>query len=76
MDDEVKDFGEIRYLGDLQRLPLKSDDMLVLSVETCLSMDQRNHLRDYLEAVVPGHKVIVLCDGMKLGVVSPDTGHE
>lgn len=63
---------QVNFLGDVQRLALKPGDMLVLRTDQIISGDLAQRLREQLESAVPGHSVIVLGDGMKLGVLSPE----
>jgi len=60
---------QIRYLGDVQRLTLKPGDVLVLSVEGAISMECAERIKSYMTDVLPDHKVIVLGDGIKIGVL-------
>jgi len=61
---------EIRYLGDLQRIELAPDDVLVLSVDQVLDDAVLVDLRKRLQCVVgEQRKCIVLTRGMKLGVL-------
>lgn len=60
---------EIRFLGDLQRLELKDGDILVLTTPLHLPPESVRRLRASVEALIPGHKVVVLGDGLKLGVL-------
>ena len=61
---------EIRYLGDIQRLILGPDDVLVLSVDQILEDQVLVELRKRLLSVVGEHvKCIVLSKGMRLGVL-------
>lgn len=60
----------IRFLGDVQRLTLGPEDVLVLSVEHELTLSQADRLRAYLSDCLPGRKCIVLSGDCKLGVLS------
>lgn len=64
--------GEIRFLGDLQRLELKPGDMFVLSVDEHISHEMADRLKQTFAEATGGAKVIVLGRGMKLGVVSAE----
>lgn len=61
---------DIRYLGDMHKISLEPGDTLVLQCEHVLSEEDHRVMRDYMEAVMPGHKCIVIGKGMKLGIVS------
>lgn len=63
---------EIRYLGELQRLELKPGDVFVLSVPRELSNEEARIIRKQWDDNMPGVKLIVLSEGMTLGVVSAD----
>lgn len=60
---------EVRILGDLQRLALRAGDILVLTTPMRVSAEAAGHLREAVEKQIPGHKVIILSDGLKLGVL-------
>ncbi len=64
--------GEIRYLGDLQRLSLKPGDKLVLTVKGHISMEMAERLRESVKKHIGDFPVIVLEDGMTLGAVSAE----
>lgn len=61
--------AEIRFLGDVQRLALKPGDILVLSAPSRISPDCARHLTEAVKRLVPGHEVLVLGDGLKVGVL-------
>lgn len=64
---------EIRYLGDVQRLTLKPGDTLVLSCAEPISDETAERLTQYLVAKFgPEQRVLVMGDGLKVGVLSPD----
>lgn len=50
-------------------LSLRPDDVLVLSVKHRLNLQQREALRAAVGQAVPGHRVLVLEDGMGLEVL-------
>ena len=60
---------EVRYLGDVQRLALKPGDTIVLQSDQEISDETAVRLRNYVEQFLPGHKVLVLGDGLKIGVL-------
>jgi hypothetical protein len=63
---------EIRYLGDMQRLALAPDDVLVLMCDEHLSDQEAIDLRKRLQGVFgAGRTCIVLSHGMKLGAIGP-----
>ena len=64
---------EIRYLGDLQRLELKKGDLLVLRAKGYITDDTAARLKANMEHLPElqrlGVKVIVLADGLELGLL-------
>lgn len=65
------DEPEIRFLGDVQKLSLESEDIVIISVPGHLSEDDRARIRADISMAIPDNKVIVLTDGMKIGVMGP-----
>lgn len=63
---------EVRYLGDVQRLTLNDGDRVVLSVPGPISEDCAMRLREAAEHCLGGIQVLVLSDGIKLGVIGAD----
>lgn len=69
--DKMED-GNIRWLGDVQRLALKPDDIIVLTAEGHISSEVAKRIKEYAEQALPGRKILVLSGGMKIGVLSPE----
>lgn len=74
--------SEIRYLGDLQRLDLKADDLLVVTCPAPLSVATAERIKGVVtNAVGKDVKVLVIEDGMRLGIIGagaddlPDGGY-
>lgn len=67
MIDEDK--REIRFLGDLQRLSPQPGDMFVITTEQRISQEQRHAIVATWASAMPGHKVLVLDGGLKIGVI-------
>ena len=67
---------EIQFIGDMQSLALKPGDVLVLKCPGKVSYDTAEKLRDMIETQFPGHKALVLDDGLELGVISPTSEPE
>jgi len=67
---------EIRFLGDLQRIKAEPGDVFVLQCDGFLSDKSVSYISERFDALFPGHQVMVLDGGMKLGVVgaSKDAG--
>ncbi len=63
--------SEIQYLGDVQRLELRPDDIIVLFVADNLNPQNVLRIEKQVEENIPGHKVLVLVGEMKIGVMSP-----
>lgn len=62
--------ARVRYLGDLQRLEVKPGDTYVLSVPVAISREQVERLKSrWSETVGDANKLIILSDGMRLGVI-------
>lgn len=66
----MQNIDTIRFLGDLQRVSVEPGDTLVLKVPQPLPDDVCARLSERIESLFPGHKCIVLCDGLELGVIS------
>ena len=62
---------EIRFIGDLQKVTLGKDDVLVLQAETDFPPEVADRLRQQVQEAFPEYakKVLVLCNGLKLDVV-------
>jgi len=72
------DIDETKWLEHMQRLSLKPGDMLVLTAPGPISADHAERIKNMLEKLMEGHfgqrhKVLVLGDGMKLGVLENAT---
>jgi hypothetical protein len=66
--------SEIRFVGDLQRVERKPGDVFVLSVPFRPTVEQVGVLREQLRrGLGEDAKVIVLPEGLKLGVVGDDS---
>lgn len=62
---------DINFTGDLQRIQPQPGDVFVLTTEQSLSCEVAEQLKAHLEHVLPGHTVLVLSDGLKLGFMQP-----
>lgn len=60
----------IRYLGDVQRLQLGPDDILVVTNPGRLPMEVSEYIRANLNRLMPGRLVLVLDGGMSIGVLA------
>jgi len=67
MSDPKED--PIRYLGDMQRLQVQPGDVYVLTLANPTHMLARKQIKDYWDFKMPGIKLIILEEGMKLGVI-------
>lgn len=57
-------------IGELQRVELKPGDVFVIHCDMLLTEEAIQGMRDAWDRLMPGHKVIILDKGMRLGVVS------
>lgn len=64
---------EIRFLGDVQKLTLAPDDIVVLKTAIVVSGEQAEHLRQALKRELgEDRKVLILPAGLEIGVLSPE----
>ena len=69
MKPAAKDDREIRYLGDVRRLQLKADDVVVVNLSFLLPNDVLARFVAHMESLLPlGNKVIVLWPGVEISV--------
>lgn len=69
----MKKDQDIRFIGDLQRLDVRPGDRFVLTVPVLLSDEEVARLQEQWAKLGLGDgKVIVLHEGMKLGVIGSD----
>lgn len=64
---------KVRYVGEMRRVQMQPGDVLVLSTEGPVSDETARRLCEDIQARFKGHKCIVLCDGLRLGVVGVPT---
>jgi hypothetical protein len=64
---------EIRYLGDVQRLSLQPGDIIVLRHPLRLTAPAIARVREDMLLVAPYNKVLVLEEGMDIGVLDQRT---
>lgn len=64
---------EINYIGDVQRLQLAPDDILVLKVRGAVPTEMAERLRNVIREVLgePDRKVMVLDNSVEIGVLAP-----
>lgn len=68
---------EIRYLGDMQRLRLEPGDIIVLMVPATIKLSSHaiERLNEAAKDAFGGqHKVVVLEEGIRVGVMGPGDG--
>lgn len=66
---------EVRYLGDVQRLSLGTGDVVVLKTEIRLTAEMADRIRAYMQDILgEDRKLLILCDGIEIGVLSPEVG--
>jgi hypothetical protein len=67
--DLLKGLSAIPITASVSRLALDEHDTLVLECPSAISCETADRLRVYMETHFPGHKCIVLGDGLKLSVL-------
>lgn len=68
--DYVPPKDEIRFLGDVQRLTLGPDDVLVISCDHPISVSVLEHIKTVVQDVLgTERKVLVIDSTLKLGVL-------
>ena len=61
----------IRYLGDVQRLTLGPNDIVVLTVGSRISTETALRLKTWMQdAIGTGNKVVVIDSDIKVGVLA------
>jgi hypothetical protein len=65
------DSGDIRYLGEVQRLALAAEDIIVIRSVEALSETRVIGIKAFIENQFTGHRCIVLDRGMEIGILSP-----
>jgi hypothetical protein len=65
------DRDQIRYLGDVRRLVLAPSDIIVISIDAAVSAQSAENIKRHVEKAAPGHKCLVLDNGLKIGVLAP-----
>lgn len=68
MNDQI----EMRWQGDLQRVALGPEDVLVLTVDRVLAMVDAAQIANVLQRYFPHNKVLVLERNSQLAVVGPE----
>lgn len=63
----------IRYLGDVRRLQLLPGDVIVISVDQSVSEENASRITSEFEGLAPGHKCVVLSDGMRVSTLNTET---
>jgi hypothetical protein len=69
----MTDDTRIKYLGDVQRLALKPGDIIVVSVDAKISAEMAHRMHALVRDVVgKQHEVLIISDGARIGVLSPE----
>lgn len=73
----MSDDLNVTWIGDVQRLVMTPDDILVVSVDVMLNVDNTEKVKSAIGKILKdyGHhepKVIVIGKGMKLGVLAAE----
>lgn len=58
-----------RFTGNISRLRAKPGDVLVIQSDKIMSRQQMTFVRDHVSHALPGVQVLVLSDGLKLGLL-------
>lgn len=61
--------GQLEITGRIEALALQPGDVLVVHCQKPLHYEQSAMLRQYVEARIPGHKVLVMSGELDLCVV-------
>ena len=73
----MPDEPEIRYLGDVQRLTLAPEDIIVLKTTLPVHAEAAKRLREMVQSQFgENRKVLVLSDGLEIGLLSPQPASE
>lgn len=62
----------IEFVGEMQALALQPGDVLVMTAPGVIEDELARRIRHAFQAEFPGHKIVVLGDGMTLGVLRPE----
>lgn len=62
--------GEIRFIGDMQRLELKPGDIIVIKAAGHLDSETIDRIKEYAVQAFPLHQVVVFGPGFDIGVLS------
>jgi hypothetical protein len=70
MTDEYhhRELGQVRWLGDIKRIRVQPGDVFVLSCDRPMSDPQIERIRRQWREVMGETRMLVLHDGMTLGV--------
>lgn len=65
--------ANIRFLGDVERLVLKPDDIVVLKTNVRLSAEQAGHIQAHCKTVLgEDRKILVISAGIEIGILAPE----
>lgn len=70
--DGIQRQSDTRYLGELRRLRLKPDDMIVIKVEGSMTEGMAAKIKEQATAFFGERKVLVHDSGLEIGVISPE----
>lgn len=71
-----EDGDGVRTIGHLDVADIRPEDTLVMRSERPLTLEARSRIRETLEGTFPDCQVLVLSDGLELGIVRALTGQE
>lgn len=63
----------IQFVGDVQKLSLKPDDVLVFRHDLTVSLDEVKHVISVLQKQFPGQRLLVMRRGFSVGVLSDES---
>lgn len=55
---------------DCKRLVLAPGDIILVSCDSQITRETAERLKAHVEAELPGHKVLILSDGLKIAVLT------
>jgi len=66
----------MKFIKTLQKLELKKGDIIVISYPGKLPPNAPVAIKESIKGVFPENKIVVLEDGMGIGILSPDNAED
>lgn len=66
----------INYLGDMQKLTLGPNDLIVITTEQMLSQETIRYLQEEVKKSIPNNNCLVFAGGLKVGVIAHESFDE